>query len=72
MSPGAWIRLIGEALGLVREAIPVVEDLTGLEPCPDTLRSEDPLAVRGQAAGAAAQASQAATHAMMSDRLGPR
>lgn len=72
MSPLAWLRLVGEAIGLVERAIPVVEDLTGIDPCPDTLRSEDPIAVRGQAAGAAAQASQSATSAIMRDRLGPR
>jgi hypothetical protein len=55
-----WLRTVGEVLGLVERAIPIVEDLTGLD-CPSTERSETIEARIGQAAGAAANASQAAT-----------
>lgn len=65
MSPAAvlaWIRLLGEAVGLVRTVRDVVE------PCPDTLPSAELEARRGQAAGSAANASQAATTERMRER----
>ena len=57
---GGWLSAIGTALGLVRDVKDLVEgeaDAT-VPDCPQTQRS-------GQAAGMAADRSQAATHAMM-------
>jgi hypothetical protein len=54
VSPFAWIRLIGEAIGLVERVVPLVRS-AATEPV-DALAAK-----RGQAAGAAAQASSAAT-----------
>jgi len=61
MSPLAWIRVIGEALGLVERAVDVGEKIAGKRGS-----STDTQAARaGQAAGAAANASQAATSQRM-------
>ena len=61
MSPLAWIRVIGEALGLVERAVDVGEKIAG-----KNSQTIDTQAARaGQAAGAAANASQAATSQRM-------
>lgn len=61
MNPLTWIRVIGEALGLVERAVDVGEKIAGR-----SSRATDTQAARtGQAAGAAANASQAATSQRM-------
>ena len=61
MNPLTWIRVIGEALGLVERAVDVGEKIAG-----KNSQVIDTQAARvGQAAGAAANASQAATSQRM-------
>lgn len=61
MNPATWIRVIGEALGLVERAVDVGEKIAGKRSTPTDTQA----ARTGQAAGAAANASQAATSQRM-------